>query len=422
MKYKTYHFLTRLLNPIIKLYIKRRLKQGKEDPIRLPERFGDASVLRPTGKVIWIHAASVGEAKAGLTLAVKLQSIYPAAYLLITSGTKTSAQFIAQWLPPKAIHQYVPVDSDKAVDKFLAHWNPDAAIWMESELWPNLVIKTRARNIPMFLVNAKLSPTSESKWRKHPDIIYRMLNAFDLIITQSQEYTTAFEKLGAVKVKTRGNIKFASKPLSFNQQSLDQLKSAIGARPLWLAASTHLGEEDAAAHAHQVLMEKYPNLLTIIVPRHPGRGERIAAEIKALGLTSARRSLSEKIDPSVNIYVADTLGELGLFYTLAEVVFMGGSLVPIGGHNLLEAAQLNSCIIHGPYMQTQVDILQKLRLAGALVRITKPEELPAAIIDLFEDVEKRDKLKTSAARVAFAHAHILDDVIGDMKPSLDKVL
>jgi 3-deoxy-D-manno-octulosonic-acid transferase len=249
------------------------------------------------------------------------------------------------------MHQFVPVDLPSAVAQFLDHWRPELALWVESELWPNLALATRGRGIPMILVNARLSARSEARWRAVPGLIRPILSSFALCLAQDETQAERFRRLGARRVISVGDLKAAAGPLAADPRQLALLRRQTGERPCWLAASTHAGEEEIAAEAHSVVARTHPGLLTIVAPRHPARGAAIAAMLRGRGLRVARRAAGEPISASTEIYLADTMGELGLFFPLAGIAFIGGSLVPKGGHNPFEAARLDCTILHGPDMR-----------------------------------------------------------------------
>jgi 3-deoxy-D-manno-octulosonic-acid transferase len=340
MSLALYRGLTALATPLIHVYLARRRAQGKEDPARFEERRGRATRPRPSGPLIWLHGASVGEAMSVLTLIERLRGERPALSVMLTTGTVTSAALVAERLPTGAFHQYVPVDRPVWVRRFLDHWRPDLALWVESELWPNLVDEVHRRRVPMVLLNGRMSAGSYRRWRRLPGIIAPLLGRFALCLTQDDDQVAHFAGLGAPVVRCVGNLKCASGPLPVDAAALTALHTAVDDRPLWLAASTHDGEETMAADVHRRLAG-HRRLLTIIVPRHATRGPAIAAALGAQGLRVARRGAGEPLDATTEVYVADTIGELGLFYRLAEIAFVGGSLVPHGGHNPLEPAQLD---------------------------------------------------------------------------------
>jgi 3-deoxy-D-manno-octulosonic-acid transferase len=304
------------------------------------------------------------------------------------------------------------------VRRFLDHWRPDAAFWVESEIWPNLVFMSQARGIPMILLNARMSSRSFSRWRRMPGPIAKLLRGFSLAMGQDEVEAGQLRALGADPVTAPGNLKFAAGPLPVDDESLAALTQAIGARPRWLAASTHEGEEEIAAYAHQRLAGKWPGLLTIIVPRHPSRGAACAAKLQALGLSVTRRADGALPGPDTEIYIADTLGELGLFYRVAPLALVGGSLIPHGGQNMLEPARLDCAIIHGPHMENFRAISEEMSAKGAAIEAADAEELVKAVMQLLSDEELRVRVSATAAAIAAEKEDILDTVVNQLEPVL----
>ena len=416
-----YRTLTRPLGPIAAAYLAQRRRHGKEDPKRFRERRGVASAMRPQGPLVWMHAASVGEATAALGLIERLLASRPGVAILVTTGTVTSARLLATRMPAPVRHQFVPADLPHWVRRFLDHWRPDLALWIESELWPNLVLLTHARGIPMILVNARLSARSYDRWQRWPGLIRPMLRAFDLRLAQDQQQTDRFRSLGARRVAMLGDLKSAAAPLPFDRSQLLELRIRIGPRPVWLAASTHAGEEEVAVRVHSELVPRFTGLLTIIVPRHPLRAEAIAAMLSAHRLRVARRARGEPITESTDVYLADTIGELGLFYRLSGIAFIGGSLVGSGGHNLFEAARLDCAILHGPDMSNCAGMAAALTAAGAAETVTDANTLACAVAALLADRRLRDERAAAAARIAAAGSAILDSVLERLAPWLDRL-
>ena len=401
-----YSALTWPLPPMATVYLAQRRKHGKEHPVRFRERRGIPSVTRPHGPLVWIHAASVGEATAVLGLIEQMLGTRPDLEILVTTGTVTSARLLETRLPARARHQFVPADLPSWTARFLDHWHPDLALWVESELWPNLVFAAHDRRIPMVLVNARLSARSYGRWRHWPGLIRPILRAFDLCLAQDQAQAERFCSLGARRVAAVGDLKTAAPVLPFDRSELSRLRDAIGSRPLWLAASTHSGEEKIAAQVHRDLAIQRPGLLTLIVPRHPARGDAIEAMLVGQGLHIARRARDEPVTCDTQVYLADTMGELGLFYRLAGIAFVGGSLVAKGGHNPFEAARLGCAVLHGP------DMSNCAAMAAALAH---------AVSALLADQRLRAERAAAAAHVAAAGLGILDTVVGRLAPWLDRL-
>ncbi|MBI1273375.1 MAG: 3-deoxy-D-manno-octulosonic acid transferase [Alphaproteobacteria bacterium] len=404
--------------PLVSLLLQQRLRRGREDPARVAERRGQASAPRPPGALVWCHAASVGEMMSVLLLLEKLGEDLPEAHFLLTTGTVTSAAVVAGRLPPRTVHQYIPVDRIAFVRRFLDHWKPDAALWVESELWPNLLAEARAREIPAALINARMSARSLRRWGAMRGWIAQLLSTFRLCLTQTEAAVAAFEELGAPRVQYGGNLKYATIPLPYDEGKLELLREQVGPRPVWLMASSHPGEEETAIAAHKALAAKFPDLLTIIVPRHPARGEAIAALLAQNGLPFARRSAGALPGRETGVYLADTLGELGLFYRLVPVVFIGGTFAQVGGHNPIEPAWLESAIICGPDMTNFSEVIAQMKHAGAALQIEAPEALHRALQHLLSDGEKRAQMAQGALRVAQNNQDVLDRVIEMLRPVL----
>jgi 3-deoxy-D-manno-octulosonic-acid transferase len=405
-----------LAGPFVRRKLRARARRGKEDPARLPERLGIASVPRPTGILIWVHAASVGESLAALPLIDEIHARHPGFRFLVTSGTVTSATVMQQKLPTFAVHQYAPVDLPVVARRFIDHWTPDVALLLESEFWPNLLLGLDRRSIPRVLVNGRVSPESYRRWSSLRPVIARLLAKFEICLAQSDRDSGFLEDLGATRAATTGNIKDAAEPLAADETTLAGLSAAVGVRPLWVAASTHPGEEIAAAQVHQDLLDRYPDLLTIIVPRHPERGTDIQRDIEGLGLTASRRGGGDALDAASAIYIADTLGELGLWYRLASVVFVGKSLKGTGGQNPLEPARLNCALIFGPSMVNFEKISEDMLSCGAARRVKDQVGLCAALADLLGDHETRQKLASAGLDYCVAGGAALEKTMTYLEP------
>ena len=360
---RVYRWGCALGSPVASQLLMRRLKRGKEHPERLPERLGQPSTTRPKGPLVWVHGASVGEMLAAVGLIERLRARHFA--VLVTSGTVTSAALAEQRLPDGVLHQFVPLDAPRFVQRFLEHWRPGLALFVESDLWPNLICSCAERRIPMIVINGRLSERSFNRWRRVPGVIAALLHRFDLCLAQSVADAERYAKLGAPRVSATGNLKLDVPTLPADEGALDRLKQIVGKRPVVVAASTHPGEEAAIIAAHCQLRAKFPTLLTIVVPRHPERGKSIAEIAKAAGLVVALRSHRAQPMPDIGVYIADTLGELGLMYRLATVVFMGGSLASHGGQNPIEAIRLGAAIVHGPHVWNFAEIYAALDAAHA---------------------------------------------------------
>lgn len=411
-----YRALTRLARPAAGLILDMRARQGKEDPLRRQERLGAASMQRPAGALIWVHAASVGEANAVLPLITALRERRPDAVVLMTTGTVTSAGFVAGRQPAGVIHQYVPLDSPVFVSRFLDHWRPDLAIFTEQEIWPNLVVEAARRQIPLALVNARMSDRSYARWQRRRGVARALFSRFSIVTAQNAALSERFRALGASQVLAAGNLKIDSPPLPVSGTFKDELELVIGPRPRIVAASTHPGEEDVIARAHKLIADRIAGLITVIAPRHPERGSEIVALLRAGGLRVAQRSRGETIGPETDIYVADTIGELGTLYAIAPVAFIGGSLIPHGGQNPIEAIRHHAAIVTGPYWHNFRDAYQALLAAGGAREVRSAEDLAAAAGALLADAEALDRSRSSAQDALIELSGALDRTLAALLP------
>lgn len=421
MMFALYRAATGLATPAVRLYLRWRLGRGKEDPVRFPERLGHAGLPRPPGPLVWVHAASVGEALSVLPLVERLCQAVPSPQLLVTTGTLTSARLMGDRLPAGVLHQFSPVDLPGAAARFLDHWRPDLVLWVESEFWPNLLFEIRTRGLPAVLLNARLSDRSFRGWRRVAGFAAKLLGTFGLSLAQGEETADRLRALGGKNIACLGNLKYAAAPLPADQGALAELRGQLADRPCWLAASVHPGEEHLVAQAHRDLKGTHRNLLTLLVPRHPGLGAEMAAAIRAGGLCVARRAAGEALTTATDIYLADTLGELGLFYRLAAIAFVGGSLVPHGGQNLLEPARLDCAILHGPYVANFAPIAKAMAAAGGAQGVADGPDLAAAVGALLDAPDRTRAMAAAAKEVAAGEAGVLDRVFDRLRPYLDRL-
>lgn len=382
---RLYRLLSAAAGPFASIVLARRVKRGKENRQRLAERRGESRLARPEGALVWLHGASVGELASVLPLIERIRA--RGLSMLVTSGTVTSSGLAEQRLPRGVVHQFVPLDVPRFARRFLDHWRPDLALFVESDLWPNLMIEASARNVPMVLVNGRLSEHSFQRWRRLPKSILNLLDRLDLCLAGTSSDATRFGELGAPQVVTTGNLKLDVPAPPADQAKLDALRAAIGGRPAIAAASTHAGEEGLVIEAHSRLRANFPGLLTLIAPRHPERGPGVAEVAAAAGLSATLRSRNELPKRSTEIYVADTVGELGLIYRLSPVVFMGGSLVRHGGQNPIEAAKLRTAILHGPHVWNFAEIYGALDAARGAELINDVNQLTAGFAACLADAE-----------------------------------
>ena len=413
-----YRSVGRFAPPVVQLVLLHRRARGKEHPERYRERMGQPRRDRPDGALIWLHAASVGEAQSALPLIWRLMARLPAARIMVTSGTVTSAKLMDERLPERAFHQFVPFDCPAWVQRFLNHYRPDLALWVESELWPALLVETAQRGIPAVLLNGRLSERSFRRWRRFPGTARRLIRSFDPVMAQSEADAERFRRLGATQVEVPGNLKMAAAPLPADPAATAEIGQATAGRPVWLAASTHPGEEEAVAEAHRAVRRQFGDALLILVPRHPERGPAMADELRSAGHAVGLRSVGDTPDRERDIYLADTLGELGVFYRSAPIAFVGGSLVPHGGQNLIEPAQLDCAILHGPHIGNFAGVAGALRKAGASETVESVDALAMAVRRLLADpAECRDRAARAAGAVK-NRTGILDRAMALLEPSL----
>lgn len=374
-----YRAVATAFSPLAPAFLRRRAARGKEDPERLGERFGQAGLARADGDIVWAHGASIGETQALLPLVEAL--VRKGQSVLVTSGTRTSAEILEKRLPAGAFHQYVPLDVPRYVRRFLDHWRPRLVLFAESEIWPSILTELERRRVPLALVNGRLSPRSFQGWQRAPGTARALFSRFTLCLAQTPGDAERLTNLGAPAVRTVGNLKFDVPPLPADPSTVEALSSRLAGRPIWMAASTHPGEDEAIIATHIALRAQRAGLLTLIAPRHPARGEDIAAYARSAGLGVTRRSRGEAAEATADIHLVDTVGELGLFYRVSPLVLMGGSLVPHGGQNPIEPARLGAAVLHGPHVFNFTDIYAELDRSGGAVAI-ESGRLTATVADL----------------------------------------
>lgn len=412
-----YRIASHLLGPVLSVYLNRRMARGKEDPARFSERMGVAGMARPAGRLVWLHAASVGESLSLLPLVDRL--LARDLRVLMTTGTVTSAKLMAERLPAAAIHQFVPVDRPAWVRRFLDHWRPDLVLWSESDFWPNILTQIKARGVPLILVQGRISAKSLASWQKAQGFIATILGRFDLCLGQTPGDAERLRQLGGRDCRCLGNLKQSVPPLPCEMAELETLRRVVGDRPLWLAASTHAGEEAVAARVHAALAPRFPDLLTVIVPRHPHRGVEVQSELKGMGLSCRLRSAGER--PEDGLYLADTMGELGLFYRLAPIVFMGKSLCVEGGQNPFEPARLGAAVLFGPRMSNFPDMVHSMLAGGAGEMVVDEGDLTRAVGELLADPALLARRRTAAQAWSEAEAGALDAVMQVLSPWLESL-
>ncbi|MGH6816573.1 MAG: 3-deoxy-D-manno-octulosonic acid transferase, partial [Hyphomicrobiaceae bacterium] len=380
-----YRAATRVAAPAAPLLLQYRERHGKEESGRRGERFGKTAMPRPEGTLVWFHAASVGETNMLLPLIDTLRPVRPDVRVLLTTMTVTSAALAGRRLSPADVHQYVPLDVPRFVRRFLDHWKPALAVFAESEIWPNLILETAARGVPLALVNARISDRSYARWRRHRRVAESLLGRFDAVLAQNETLARRFRELGARAVEAVGNLKIDAPPPPVDAAAFQALQRALGGRPVLVAASTHEGEERIVAAAHRQLAQRLDGFCSIVVPRHPERGTAIAELLTQLGLSIRQRSLGGLPERACDVYIADTIGELGTFYALAPVAFIGGSLVPHGGQNPIEAVRSGAAVLTGPHWHNFQDAYRSLFEHDGAVRIHDADGLAAAVLRLLAD-------------------------------------
>jgi 3-deoxy-D-manno-octulosonic-acid transferase len=415
---RAYRALSWSVRPVAGLFLRRRSRQGKEVAERLGERMGQASMPRPASPLLWFHAASVGETNTILPLIQALRRERPELGILLTTVTVTSSRIAAARLPQGAIHQFVPLDTPAFVTRFFDHWRPDLALFTESEIWPNLILEAKERGVPLALLNARMSDRSFQRWLKMPGLSRPLFSRFDLVLAQSDKLAKRLKKLGASRVLAAGNLKFDAPPPPIDAAELARLREMLRGRPLFLAASTHPGEDEIIAQVHRATKPEHPDLLTIIVPRHPERGPAIAALAQEMGLAARLRSRGETPGAETDLYISDTIGELGLYYSLAPFAFIGGSLVPHGGQNPIEAIKLGAGVITGPHWHNFPEVYQLLAQQAACRFVTGAEDLAGVLRELLADSEGLGVMRAQAEAVIAESGGALRRTMEALEPFL----
>lgn len=415
---RLYTGLSSVAGPLLYMRVARKLRAAGTTPERVEERKGYATEARPRGQILWCHAASVGESLSVLPLIQTLGTTYPNLSFLLTSGTATSAQIVADRLPPRTHHQFAPIDTPRAVDRFLQHWRPSAGVFVESELWPNMLGRAHTAGIPLALVNARISDRSAHKWAKARKTAQHLMQHFRVIHCQDQRTVEHLHALGLDQASAGQNLKAMSAQQPIDIKEKHRLERLIKARPLWLAASTHPGEDDIMLAAHTRLLRDQPDALLVLVPRHPERARDIEKLIGAAQLTAARRSQGEDPDEDTQVYMADTLGETGLWYALSPITCLCGSFTPVGGHNPFEPAQGGSAILHGPLYANFATVYAAFDKQGAAQEVTNSEDLSAAVRHLLKEPDHRATMAKRAMEHVNAQNKGLDQIAKDLSKAL----
>ncbi|UWR23667.1 3-deoxy-D-manno-octulosonic acid transferase [Sulfitobacter sp. S190] len=417
--YRLYVAATMLAVPFAARAAIAKLRKAGVSAARAHEKLGHATQERRPGTVIWFHAASVGESLSVLALIGRMAVALPKAHFLITSGTATSAQLIAQRMPPRTVHQYAPLDAPGPVNRFLKHWQPDAAIFVESELWPQMLRRTHAQGARMALVNARLSKRSIEGWAKRPRLASYLFDVFDLILTQNDAMAQSMVDIHAPadRVARGQNLKSLSGPLPVDHDTLFEARAALGHRPMWIASSTHPGEEKIVLQAHRKLRDTLPDLHLVLAPRHPERGDEVAQMIEDADLPYTRRTRDEP--PGGAVFLADTMGELGTWYALSEIVFLGGSLFAIGGHNPFEVAQSGGVVLSGIHVTNFAETFGAMEAAGAAWLVADGDDLADRVAHLLKADDDRARAVAAADTFAQQQTGKLDTIAARLIKALE---
>jgi len=415
--FRSYRAFMRAAAPFLQGFLLFRMWRGKESRERLEERLGFPSAPRQSGPLIWIHAASVGETLAALPLISKL--VEQQFEILLTTVTLTSASLAEQRKGEHVTHQFAPLDVPSWLNRFLDHWQPQLVLFVEQELWPNTLHGLQERNIPKMLLNARLSEQSARRWSYLPRFIVWLLQHFDLIIAQSAKDAESLDRLGAADVERAENLKFDAKAPPARAIDVTTLNALLQGRRVWAAASTHEGEEEQILAQAVQLKLLYPNLCTLLAPRHPERAEKIIKLASLYDLKVAQRSKGQWPQSTVDVFLLDTIGELGLLYKTASLVFMGGSLVPHGGQNPIEPAQLDCAILYGPYVDNFMEVYNRLNAAGGAQSVRDAADLRSTLRSL---LDHPDEVKMMAVRAKDAVTRMgggIDTSLHFMRPYLE---
>lgn len=416
--YRLYRGASRIALPFLARREVNKLRKAGFDVDRAHEKLGHATESRPLGPLIWFHGASVGEAKSVLHLIARITATDPGVQVLLTSGTATSAAAVAPRLPERTRHQFAPLDGIGPITRFLDHWRPDLAVLVESELWPNMLDALARREIPLVLLNARLSDRSAAQWQKWPDTARYLLRGVRLVLAQDRRTLDNLRALG-LDPEMGLNVKSVLGPPLVDEATLEAARRALDGRPVWAAVSTHPGEEEIVLGAHETLLSERPDLCLILVPRHPDRADAIQGQIETRGLSVARRGTGGALADGAQVYLADTLGETDLWYALCPIIFLGGSLVPVGGHTPFEPAAAGCAILHGPAYANFEEVYADFLGQSASIQVADGAELTAALRHLFHDDPARQALAEAARPLSLSDAPALDALASRLRGLVD---
>jgi len=382
-----YKLITILLYPFIPLYLRIRILNNKEDVNRINERYGIASQKKKEGKLIWFHAASIGESLSIITLIKEIQK-KNSSQILVTTGTKSSAQLIKQKLNKKITHQFIPLDNPLFIERFLSYWRPSIGIFVESEIWPNLILKSKEKKIKLIIINGRMTSKTFKRWSVFSSVSRKIFSCFDDCFTQNNDSLIHYQKLGVNKACHTGNLKFTSSPNKIDVKAKNKIKKIFEGRKIFVAASTHPGEEDIILDITKEIRSVRKEFISVIIPRHPNRKSFIKNQVLEKVIL---RSQSKKIKKDTSIYIADTLGELELFYSIADFIFIGGSFVNHGGQNPIEASYYGKLIHHGKFIQNFTDVYSILKKSHITKLVKSPQELVRHIQKNYDKPKKLSK-------------------------------
>ncbi|WP_299725091.1 3-deoxy-D-manno-octulosonic acid transferase [uncultured Tateyamaria sp.] len=377
-----------------------KLRSAGVSVTRAHERLGHASAERRAGPLIWFHGASVGEAKSALALIARIASDHPDAAILLTSGTATSAQAVAGRLPRRAVHQFSPLDGTGPVSRFLRHWRPDLCVLVESELWPTLLDQCAHKGIPVALLNARLSDKSAQGWKRFPGTAAYVLRGIVMAHCQDMRSRTHLRDMGLEMAQQGANLKSMIGPPLIAPDVVEAAHAELKGRPIWVAASTHPGEEEAVLAAHTRLLSDHPNLCLILVPRHPERADEVLGLIRTAGLSVAQRSTGGTLGDGAQVYLADTMGETDLWYALSPIVFLGGSFTDVGGHTPFEPAAARCAILHGPLYANFSEAYAAFLMKDASVEVADATVLASELHALLTHPSRAAQLAANARPLA----------------------
>jgi 3-deoxy-D-manno-octulosonic-acid transferase len=381
LQLRGYLILRRVLQPVMRRVLAGRICKAKENAARAGERLGIATQVRPTGRVVWMHAVGLGEVLALRPLIVGMQQVAPDLNFVITSTARSSADVLGQNLPTNTVHQFLPLDGPTYMAKFLDHWQPCLSIWSEQDIWPGAIHDCAARDIPLAYVNGRMDNKSTAKRARLAGLYKKVFGLFDLITVQDEQTAENLSSLGGRDVRVTGSLKPAAEPLSVDVGMLATLQVALEGRKIWVAASTHCEDEAVLIDAQRELVKRDPSWLLILAPRAPARGDEIEGALVQAGLTCTRRSKGGQPDPSHSVWIVDSFGELGLWYRLAAAAFVGGSYGSLGGHNPWEAICLNLLVCHGPNVANFAKDYEVLDYSGASQPLPDDASSVPALVD-----------------------------------------